>query len=212
MDYKHNKYKDKYINLRKKIIGYFKKLNIENKIVKETIKYKDYKVNNVLVSKDLNIPITVTKLKIIVDDVTLDKVTEFINLEYLDISNSDLCGAGLKNLCKLDKLISLNLSNTNISSSSLEYLLGFIKMRINKVPVELWGKKVIDPQIVYDGYDKQINLKYINLSNCLRVTDNSLYYLSQIQSLENINLYGNNISNNIIINFKKYLNTSIYGL
>lgn len=82
--------------------------------------------------------------KMPVNDADMKRISQFENLQKLDLNFTDITGKGLAELATLKQLKTLALSGTNVSYTDLQRQIGAFK---SLKTVSLWNTKLTTPQI-----------------------------------------------------------------
>ncbi|KAK5580224.1 hypothetical protein RB653_000238 [Dictyostelium firmibasis] len=140
-------------------------------------------------------------------DLRDNRITDFgirnlkglLNLEELYLGSTGCTDTGLALLCNLLKLKTLDVSKCNITDSSMDIICRFTELKF----LYLSGTQVTDKGI--NTISKLPNLVQLYLSNCLNITNQSLFFLTYLgKTLKLLDIFQTKIGLNGFIHLKMF--------
>ena len=196
--------------------------NIDQKNIDDQLIYISQKIS--FSQKNINFVNELAPfLQIFQSHIAINKETQYIsqfhNLEFLDLCGSHITNQGVKNLKQLENIKGMNFEETTISNNGLQYLSSLKKLQflnlqntaindegIGKIDNELQCINVRSTNIGDKAIAKIVNFKYLNMFKLQKcpISNKSLEYLAQCKNLRALALGWISLSNTNIL---AYLHT-----
>ncbi|EAL64047.1 hypothetical protein DDB_G0286583 [Dictyostelium discoideum AX4] len=134
-----------------------------------------------------------------ITDVGIRNLKGLLNLEELYLGSTGCTDIGLALLCNLLKLKTLDVSKCNITDSSMDIICRFTELKF----LYLSGTQVTDKGI--NTISKLPNLIQLYVSNCLRITNQSLFFLAYLgKTLKLLDIFQTKIGLNGFIQLRMF--------